>query len=109
MQSYNPQEHPHPGKVLLTELEEIGLSQTTFAKYIDVSSDLVGRVCSGNAPITAALACKISRALGGSPRKWLELQMNHDLVRVEKSEYEFIRTLGSDTEPEDAEDEGGAQ
>ena len=92
--SYNPADHPHPGEVLLAELEEIGFSQAGFARYIEVASDALEAVCSKRQPMTALLALKIARALGGSPRRWLELQMNHDLVRVSAEQYENIRPLG---------------
>ena len=96
--SYDPKDYPHPGKVLLSELEEIGLSQGTLAKYISVSPDLIEGVVAGKKSMTALLACKLSAALGGGPRKWMELQVNHDLTRVPASEYETIRQLGGKVE-----------
>jgi len=95
MPVYDPKDFPHPGKALLAELEDIGLSMGTLAKYIGASPELIAEVISGQASMSPALACKISAALGGAPRKWLEMQMNHDLARVDKSEYENIVLLGS--------------
>ena len=94
MPTYDPKDFPHPGKVLSAELEEIGLSVGTLAKYISAPVDLVSGVLGEKLAMTPILACKISAALGGGPRKWLELQMNHDLARVEKSEYSSIARLG---------------
>ena len=91
---HKAEDHPHPGSVLLKELEEIGLSQGTLARYIGAKADDITTLCAGTAPMTPVLAWKISRALGGSPRKWLELQLNYDLVRVNASEYENIAELG---------------
>lgn len=91
---YNPNDYPHPGEVLLKELEEIGFSQRGFARYIDVPPEDIEALCSKRASMTALLAIKISRALGGGPRKWVELQMSYDLVRVDSSLYEHIRPLG---------------
>ncbi len=96
MSEYNPEEFPHPGEVLAKELEEIGLSQPGFARYLGVPAAEIEGVCAQSRAMDARLACKISRALGSSPRRWMELQINHDLVRVDKSEYESIRELGSD-------------
>ena len=95
---YNPDDYPHPGESLLLELEEIGLSQKAFAHYIHENADLIGEICTGKAPMTPLIAIKISRALGGPPRKWLELQTNHDLARVDERDYSHIRQLGSDPE-----------
>ena len=96
MSDYNPEEFPHPGEVLSKELEEIGLSVAGFARYLGVSSTELEAVCAQSRNMDARLACKIARALGSSPRRWMELQISHDLVRVDKSEYETIRELGSD-------------
>ena len=101
MATLNPADYPHPGKALAAELEDIGLSQGTFAKYIGVSADLIAKVCTCSEPITPLLACKISRALGGPSKKWLEMQVNHDLVSVDKSLYENIRRLGGEVDDED--------
>ena len=91
---YNPAEHPHPGEALLAELEEIGFSQRGFARYIDVPPEDIEALCSKSSPMTALLALKVSRALGGSPRRWLELQMNFDLLRIDPSNYDAIRPRG---------------
>lgn len=91
---YNPDDYPHPGAALLTELEEIGLSQRTFAKYIGVSEDVIQGLCSCQIAMTPVLACKIGCALGSRPREWMELQINYDLVRVDEAEYKSIKPLG---------------
>lgn len=96
MAEFNPEDHPHPGEMLLAELEELGLSQRALAHYIGVRPEMLSEICSKKTGMNATIACKLSRALGGSPRKWLEAQMNYDLLQVEKSEYESIKTLGAD-------------
>ena len=95
---YDPKDYPHPGAALMEELKEIGLSQRAFAHFLGVKDDEIYDLCRGASDMTASLALKISRALGGSPRKWLEMQMNYSLVNVPKEEYEGIRQLGSDPE-----------
>ena len=95
MNQYNPDDYPHPGSVLLTELEDIGFSQNGFARYIGVEPSVIEGLCSEQAELTAILALRIARALGTSPRKWLELQMNYSLVHTPKEEYDHIKPLGS--------------
>lgn len=99
---YNPEDYPHPGEVLLLELEEIGLSQKAFAHFIQEDADLISDICSQKTAMTAVVALKTARALGSSPRKWLELQMNYDLVNTDKSLYENIRQLGSEPGEDEA-------
>jgi addiction module HigA family antidote len=94
MSKYDPKDFPHPGKALLAELEDIGLSMGNLARFISADPALVSAVISGEAAMTPTLACKLSAALGGGPRKWLEMQMNHDLARVDEAEYKGIRRLG---------------
>ncbi len=98
---YNPDDYPHPGEVLLTELEEIGISQRAFAHFISYNKDDLVSVCAGSLNVSPTLACKLGRALGTPPRKWLELQMHHDLARVDTREYEDIRQLGAPLEGEE--------
>jgi len=94
MQTYDPVDYPHPGQELLTELESIGLSMRAFAHYIGEKAEVVSELCAGNIPMTALLACKVSRALGGGPMKWMQMQVNYDLVRVDTVLYDSIKTLG---------------
>ncbi|MCB0335637.1 MAG: HigA family addiction module antidote protein [Bdellovibrionales bacterium] len=96
MNQYKKEDYPHPGKVLLENLDDIGLSQKAFAHYLGVDADVISDICRGVSDMTAPMALKIARALGTSPRQWLELQMNYSLVNTPKEEYEHIRQLGSD-------------
>lgn len=105
MPEYNKDDYPHPGSVLLTELEKIGLSQRAFAHFIGVKTEEVTDLCSCKVEMTARMALKISRALGTPPRQWMELQTNHSLVNVDKREYEDIRQLGAPLEGEEEEAE----
>jgi antitoxin HigA-1 len=68
----------HPGEVLQDELEEIGLMQTTLAKHIGVLPKTVNEICRGKRGISAEMAMKLSKALGGSPQFWLN-QNNWEL------------------------------
>jgi len=63
----------HPGEVLRDELEEVGLTQTALAKHIGVLPKTVNEICRGKRGISAEMAMKLSKALGGSPQFWLNL------------------------------------
>ena len=66
----------HPGDVLRDELEEIGLTQSALAKHIGVLPKTINEICRYKRGISAEMAMKLSRALGGSPQFWLNLQNN---------------------------------
>ena len=85
----------HPGEVLQDELEEIGLTQSGLAKHIGVLPKTVNEICRGKRGISAEMAMKLSRALGGSPQFWLNLQNNWELSQLNESGFENIRPIAA--------------
>jgi len=81
----------HPGEVLQDELEEIGLTQSTLAKHIGVLPKTVNEICRGKRGISAEMAMKLSKALGGSPQFWLNLQNNWDISQLDETVFEDIK------------------
>jgi len=85
----------HPGEVLQDELEEIGLTQSGLAKHIGVLPKTVNEICRGKRGISAEMAMKLSRALGGSPQFWLNLQNNWQLSHLNEAVFEDIRPVAA--------------
>ena len=85
----------HPGRVLLDELLERGISQTALAKHIGVLSKTINEVCRGKRGISAEMAVKLSLALGASPQFWLNLQKNWELSRVDRKFARKIKRLAA--------------
>ena len=85
----------HPGEVLQDELEEIGLTQTALAKHIGVLPKTVNEICRGKRGISAEMALKLSKALGGSPQFWLNLQHNWELSQLDESIFESIEPIAA--------------
>ncbi len=85
----------HPGEVLRDELEEIGLTQTGLAKHIGVLPKTVNEICRGKRGISAEMAMKLSKALGGSPQFWLNLQNNWELSQLNESDFERIAHIAA--------------
>jgi addiction module HigA family antidote len=83
----------HPGAVLQDELEETGLSQTALANHIGVLPKTINEICRGKRGISADMAMKLSRALGGSPRFWLNLQNQWELSQVDGASFEKIQPI----------------
>ncbi len=85
----------HPGEVLKDELEEIGLTQSALAKHIGVLPKTINEICRGKRGISAEMAMKFSKALGGSPQFWLNLQNNWEISQVEASVFEGIEPVAA--------------
>ena len=85
----------HPGAVLRDELEEIGLSQTALAKHIRVLPKTINEICRGKRGISAEMSMKLSKALGGSPQFWLNLQNNWELSHLNEPDFENIKPIAA--------------
>jgi len=64
----------HPGEILADELEEIGLNAVQFAKLIDVPSNYIDKILSGERNINTEMALRFSRYFGTSVDFWENLQ-----------------------------------
>jgi antitoxin HigA-1 len=86
---HNP---PHPGEVLAeTVLEE--LTVTELAERLGVSRVALSRVINGRAAVSAELAIRLARLLGGSAEAWLRMQLSYDLWHAEKKRRPKIQPL----------------
>lgn len=74
----------HPGLFLKEILDELGLSQSAFARAIGVSPMRVSHVVKGTRPVTAELALLFGKAFGQTPGYWMNLQTSYDLKTAEK-------------------------
>lgn len=85
----------HPGDVLRDELEEIGLTQTSLAKHIGVLPKTINEICRCKRGISAEMAMKLSKSLGGSPQFWLNLQNNWEISQIDKTVYRSIKHIAA--------------
>jgi len=85
----------HPGDVLQDELEEVGLTQSALAKHIGVLPKTINEICRGKRGISAEMAVKLSRALGGGPQFWLNLQNNWEISQIDETAYEGIKHVAA--------------
>ena len=85
----------HPGEVLQDELEEIGFTQTALAKHIRVLPKTVNEICRGKRGISADMAMKLSKALGGNPQFWLNLQNNWELSQLDQTDFKDIKPVAA--------------
>ncbi|MCF6150322.1 MAG: HigA family addiction module antidote protein [Candidatus Kuenenia sp.] len=80
----------HPGEVLKDELDEVGITQSALAKHIGVLPKTINEICRGKRGISAEMAMKLSKALGGSAQFWLNLQNNWEISQLDESVIEGI-------------------
>jgi addiction module HigA family antidote len=85
----------HPGEVLKDELEEIELTQTALANHIGVLPKTINEICRGKRGISADMAMKLSKALGGSPQFWLNLQNNWELSQLDATVFDDIQPIAA--------------
>lgn len=78
-------EPPHPGEVLKEDvLPELGLTVSQAAAQLKMSREALSRVLNGKSAISASLAVKLEKWLGGpdegpSAESWMTQQMNYVL------------------------------
>lgn len=70
----------HPGEMLLEEfLKPLGISQSAFARRIDVSYARLNGIVRGKRGVTPDTALRLARVTGMSADFWLGLQQDWDL------------------------------
>ena len=81
----NPNRMPtHPGAVLREDvLPELGWTQTEWAASLIVSRQTVSDLLHERKSVTAEMAIRIARAVGGTPESWLRMQEALDLWAAE--------------------------
>jgi addiction module HigA family antidote len=85
----------HPGEVLQDELEEINLSQAALAQHIGVLPKTINEICRGKRGISAEMAMKLSKALGGNPQFWLNLQNSWEISQLDTTAFEDIKHVAA--------------
>ena len=85
----------HPGAILQDELEEIGISQSQLAAHIGVLPKTINEICNGKRGISAAMAWKLSRAVGASPVFWMNLQNNWELSQINETAFSGVQRIAA--------------
>ena len=74
----------HPGEILLHEfLEPLELSQSEFARHLEVPIQRVNELIRGKRGVTPDTAWLLSKALGTSPEFWMNLQISYELSSID--------------------------
>lgn len=75
----------HPGRMIRDVcLAGLNLNVTDGAAALGVTRTTLSRILNGKAGISPEMSIRLSKAFGSTPGFWLRLQLNYDLVQVEK-------------------------
>jgi addiction module HigA family antidote len=66
-------------------LPAIGRPKAEIARLLGISRQTLYEVLSEKQPVTANLALRIAKLVGGDPELWLTLQQSHDLAIAERA------------------------
>ena len=82
----NPNRKPtHPGAILREDvLPGLETTQAAFANYLGVSRLTVSEILHEKRGVSAKMAVRISKVIGGTPESWLHMQEAVDLWEVEQ-------------------------
>ena len=84
-----PSDRPptHPGEMLLEEfLKPLGITQSAFARRLDVSFPRLNEIVRGKRSVTPDTALRLARVLGLPADFWLGLQSDWDLWHAMRGE-----------------------
>jgi addiction module HigA family antidote len=78
-----PMKYPaHPGSIVRSCIEELGLSVTNAARVLGVARPTISKLVNSRASISPEMAIRLSKAFGSTPEFWLRLQLNYDLAQA---------------------------
>ena len=82
----NPNRRPtHLGAILRKNiLPELDITQAAFANHLGVSRLTVSQILHEKIGISAEIAVRLSKVIGGTPESWLHMQEAVDLWEVEQ-------------------------
>jgi len=81
MEMKNP---PHPGELIIDNLDELGMTVVAAAKSLGVSRQQLHNLISGRSAITPGMAIKLELTIGSTADTWLRMQTNYDLAKLRK-------------------------
>jgi addiction module HigA family antidote len=77
----------HPGRIVRHDfLEPLGLTLSAAVKVPGVSRQALNNVVNGKSGISPDMAIRLSKAFGGTPETWLQMQLAFDLAAARKEE-----------------------
>ena len=77
-----PMKYPaHPGRIIRSNLEALGLSIAETAQELGVSAEQLRSVINGHTGVSTAMAVELNKLFGGGVFIWHQLQARYDEAR----------------------------
>lgn len=70
----------HPGSYIEDIIDDMGITQSEFAKKLNITEKTLDKLINGLIPLSEDLAEKLSKLTGTSVKLWLNLQQKYDEV-----------------------------
>ncbi len=84
----------HPGEVIRSESDRLGLSANAFAKALGVPGNRISEIMRGQRSISADTALRLARYLSTEPEYWMKLQRDYELeLATKQNGSEIERTV----------------
>lgn len=84
----------HPGETLREDvIPALGRPKSEIARLLGVSRQTLYDVLNERQPITANLALRIGKLVGGGPDIWLRMQLNYDLEIAERALAKTLKSI----------------
>jgi len=84
---------PHPGKLINSAIEELGLSTAQAAAALGVSRNQLHRVVVGSSNVSPEMALRLEVVIGSTADTWLRLQAAFDTAQVRERADEITKGL----------------
>ena len=73
---------PHPGGGLKDDIDALGLTVAEAADALGVTRQQLYNVLNGRSGITAEMALRLEKGVGGTADAWLAMQAAYDLAQL---------------------------
>lgn len=73
---------PHPGLLVQTALDELGVSTAAAARALGVTRQQLHNVVSGRSAVSPEMALRLEHGLGSTADTWLRMQAAYDLAQI---------------------------
>lgn len=84
----------HPGELMREILDEhVNLPLAEAARRMKISRPSLYAVLNGKSAVTADMALRLGKLVGGAPELYLRMQANHDLWRAQERLKETLRQI----------------
>ena len=68
----------HPGRIIRSNMEALGMGVTETAQELGVSAELLRSLINGRTSISSAMAVELNKLFGGGASTWHQLQARYD-------------------------------